>query len=80
MSECYEHEKLRRQGSVCPYCRIAELEAALKPFTHPDLRLRLGGNSPREGNEAVVFQRNSAKLRLKDFDGAQEVLIGWGSL
>jgi len=27
VSECREHEPLRRQGSPCPYCRIAELEA-----------------------------------------------------
>ena len=30
MSECREHEPLRRQGSPCPYCRIAELEAQLR--------------------------------------------------
>ena len=25
MSECYDHEKLRRQGSPCPYCEIDRL-------------------------------------------------------
>lgn len=56
--------------------RIAELEEALAPFTQPALRLRLGGNSPREGATAIVFQRNDAKLRLQDFDLANEVLNG----
>ena len=55
---------------------IAELEEALAPFTQPALRLRLGGNSPREGATAIVFQRNDAKLRLQDFDLANEVLNG----
>lgn len=32
MSECYKHEKLWRQGSSCPYCRIAELKADLKDY------------------------------------------------
>jgi len=50
------------------------LRAALLPFTHTDLRLRLGGNSPTEGANAIIFQRNSAKLRLRDFDEAWTAL------
>ena len=50
--------------------RVKKLEGALVPFTHPDLRLRLGGNSPSDGADAIVFQRNKAILRLRDFDTA----------
>lgn len=46
------------------------LRDALEPFAHPDLRLQLGGNSDREGRDAIVFQRNNAVLRLRDFDVA----------
>lgn len=53
---------------------IERLRAALEPFAHPDLRLRLGGNSKREGDGAIVFQRNKAKLKLKHFDRAAEAL------
>ena len=56
--------------------RVAELEGALRPFSQPDLCLRLGGNSPREGSSAVVFQRNKAILRLADFDAAKQALGG----
>ena len=50
------------------------LRAALEPFAHPDLRLQLGGNSDREGRDAIVFQRNNALLRLRDFDAAAAAL------
>ena len=30
MSECLVHEKLRRQGSLCPFCRIVELESIIE--------------------------------------------------
>ena len=49
---------------------LRDARAALEPFTHPDLRLQLGGNSDREGRDAIVFQRNGAYLRLRDFDAA----------
>ena len=61
-SQRYEIERLQ--------ARVEALEGALKPFTHPDLRLRLGGNTIREGDSAIVFQRNAALLRLRDFDRA----------
>ena len=64
---------------------LREARAALVPFSHPDLRLQLGGNSDREGRDAVVFQRNGAYLRLRDFDAAalsnkQESVAPYGSL
>ena len=50
---------------------IEELMAALKPFTHPDLRLRLGDLAFQPA-EQIVFYRSSAYLRLRDFDNAAE--------
>lgn len=52
--------------------RIAELEAALKPFAHPDLRkptvgMVQGGNSP-------VFGKNNTLLLQKHFQAAYKAL------
>lgn len=52
--------------------RVAELEAALKPFSHKDLCEALGGNL--EGGESIVFQRNHAILKLKHFRLAAALL------
>jgi len=41
MSECYKHEKNRRAGSLCPYCRIAELEAVIEGRELGDLEEEL---------------------------------------
>ena len=63
----------RSQRLTKALARITAFEEALEPFTQPDLRLRLGGNSPQEGAQSIVFQRNNAILRLKDFDLANEL-------
>lgn len=66
MSECYEHEKLRRQGSVCPYCRIAELEAAIEFAFNNAANSFMGVNF---SFEAVKKLREAlAKLQEKDDD------------
>lgn len=52
--------------------RVRALEAALAPFTHPDLCEQFGGNV--EGAESPVFGRNKAVLRLKDFRSARAAL------
>ena len=66
MSECSKHERDRRQGSPCPYCRIAELDTENK-------RLKNRGTitSPMDG----LFEENErleakldAVIKLKRFD------------
>ena len=77
--ECRRHDAPSLECKGCEikrlHARVAELEAALRPFAHPDLRLRLGGNSPRDGDSAIVFQRNKAILMLRDFDAAKQALL-----
>lgn len=45
---------------------------ALKPFTHPDLLVSLGGNV--EGDDSPVYGRNKAILKLKHFRNAAKSL------
>lgn len=49
-----------------------KLREALEVFSHPDLCRVLGGNA--EKGESIVFQRNEAILRLKDFWKARDIL------
>ena len=49
--------------------RIDQLEAALTPFLHDDLCEVLGGNI--QGDDSIVFQRNTAKLTLGHFRAAR---------
>lgn len=56
--------------------RIRELEAALKPFSHPDLCKTFGGNI--EGDESIVFQRAGAVLKLGHFRRVAALLNGGG--
>jgi hypothetical protein len=71
-----EYEERQEWAAKQQMAVIKRLRDALTPFSHPDLRLRLGGNSDREGAEAIVFQRNSAILRLKHFDAVEQALKG----
>ncbi len=52
--------------------KVANLEHALKPFTHDDLCELFGGNC--KGIESPVFQRNNALLLIKDFRLARSLL------
>ena len=49
-----------------------ELAEALKPFAHEDLGEILGGNAM--AGESIVFQRNRAILKIKDFIAAAKAL------
>lgn len=57
MSECSKHERERRQGSPCPYCRIAELEAEQQ---RRDLLISEAA-SARAAQEARIAELEAAK-------------------
>jgi len=52
--------------------KITDLEKALEPFAHEDLSILLGGNV--EGDNSPVYQRNKAKLFIRNFKLAKELL------
>lgn len=55
--------------------KLTSMKAALEPFAHPDLREILGGTRPMDGedeNDAIIYQRNNAKLTVGMFRRAAE--------
>ena len=52
--------------------RIAELEAALRPFAHEDFSRVIGGNG--HGDDSIIFQRRDAVITLGDCRKAHALL------
>ena len=52
--------------------RIAELEAALEPFAHPDLCAKRSGNA--NGDASPIFGRDKAVITLGDCRRARALL------
>ena len=64
MSECYLHEKYRRQGSQCPYCRIAELEAENERLKHENA----AAWDSAEHNARRAERAEAALREIRDMD------------
>jgi hypothetical protein len=65
---CPEHRD-KQTGKPCLACRVEKLEAALKPFTHPDLTKVMSNNV--QGDNSPIFGRETCVLMLGDFKRAQ---------
>jgi hypothetical protein len=51
---------------------LEELRKAVRPFAHPDLFAMRSGN--KDGGDSIVFQRDNAVLKARDFKRVQELL------
>ena len=70
----YYQEKKERETKeriAALEARVKELEDALKPFSHKDLNKYVSGQGLPE---SVVFQRDNAILRIRDFQNASKAL------
>ena len=71
-------ETYARQRRICEVeladveARLEELEKALAPFAHADLCKYVGGNAM--GEDSIVFQRDAALLRIRDFRTAARII------
>lgn len=81
LDECH-HGSLRRQCEICERDdRIAELEAALRPFSvfHAALVKLLGGASPKNADFYTIQAGVEAAvtLRIEDFAAAAKHTTGY---
>lgn len=72
LREWYDHPPKKFIEIADTMQALLDVASAAVPFSHDDLCAYLGGNS--EGEDSIVFQRNSAYLRLRDFRGIRSGL------